>query len=56
LELSEEAYAIGQLDLIMLLDAQSLYINNQQIYLNVLRDYYLYLIELEKFTDYELVY
>jgi len=56
LELSQEAYSIGQLDLIMLLDAQNLYINNQQIYLNALREYYLYLIELEKFTDYELVY
>jgi outer membrane protein, heavy metal efflux system len=56
LDLSEEAYLIGEIDLIVLLDAQNLYINNQEIYLNALRDYYLYLIELEKFTDYELVY
>ncbi len=56
LELSKEAYLLGEIDLILLLDAQNLYINNQEIYLNALRDYYLYLIELEKFTDYELVY
>ncbi|MEA1873533.1 MAG: TolC family protein [Bacteroidota bacterium] len=56
LDLSQEAYLMGEIDLINLLEAQNMFLNNQEIYLSALRDYYTYLIELEKFTEQKLVY
>ncbi|MFO7879674.1 MAG: TolC family protein [Bacteroidota bacterium] len=56
LNLTQEAYRLGQIDLIRLIDAQQLYLDNQEIYLAALRDYYIYLIQLEKFLNQQLVY
>jgi cobalt-zinc-cadmium efflux system outer membrane protein len=56
LDLSQEAYLMGEIDLINLLEAQNMFLDNQEIYLSALRDYYIYLIELEKFTEQKLVY
>jgi cobalt-zinc-cadmium efflux system outer membrane protein len=56
LELTEEAYRLGEIDLIRLIDAQQLYLDNQALYLKSLRDYYIYLSQLEKFMNKELVY
>lgn len=56
LDLSREAYLLGQIDLINLLKAESMDLDNQEIYLLALRDYYLSLVELEKYTKQKLVY
>jgi len=56
LTLTQEAYRLGQIDLLKLLEAQQLYLTSQEKYLNALRDYYLRLIELEQYVNQELVY
>ncbi len=56
LELSREAYMLGQIDLINLLKAESMDLDNQEVYLSALKDYYLSLVELEKYTKQKLVY
>ena len=56
LKLTEEAYRLGEIDLIRLIDAQQLYLDKQALYLKSLRDYYIYLSQLEKFINKELVY
>ncbi len=55
-QLSLEAYRLGEIDLLNLLNAQQTYLNNQKSYLDALRDYYLQLAQLEKFLNQELVY
>ena len=54
--LSLEAYRLGEIDLLNLLNAQQTYLDTQQRYLIALRDYYLQLAQLEKFLNQELVY
>ena len=54
--LTLNAYRLGEVDLLNLILAQQIYLNSQQRYLTALRDYYIQLIELEKFLDKELVY
>ncbi|MGQ8335624.1 TolC family protein [Sunxiuqinia sp. A32] len=54
--LSLEAYRLGELDLLNLLNAQQTYLKNQKSYLIALRDYYLQLAFLEKFLNKELIY
>jgi cobalt-zinc-cadmium efflux system outer membrane protein len=56
LALTQEAYRLGQIDLLKLIEAQQLYLKSQEDYLNALRDYYLKLIELEQYINKELVY
>jgi cobalt-zinc-cadmium efflux system outer membrane protein len=56
LALTQEAYRLGQIDLLKLLEAQQLYLTSQENYLNALHDYYLKLIELEQYVNQELVY
>lgn len=51
-----EAYKLGQIDLIELLNAQQIYLDTEAEYLSSLRDYYLEIIKLEKYMDQELVY
>lgn len=51
-----EAYRLGQIDLIELLDAQRIYLDTEATYLQSLRDYYLQMIDLEKYTNHKLVY
>ncbi|MFY9153892.1 MAG: TolC family protein [Prolixibacteraceae bacterium] len=54
--LTLNAYRLGEVDLLNLIQAQQIYLNSQQRYLLALRDFYIQLIELEKFLDKELVY
>lgn len=51
-----EAYRLGQIDLLELLNAQRIFLNSEATYLETLRDYYLQMIELEKYTNHTLVY
>jgi len=50
------AYRLGEVDLLNLINAQQIYLNSQQRYLLSLRDFYIQLVELEKFLDKDLVY
>jgi len=54
--LTLEAYKLGEIDLLNLLNAQQLYLDTRKNYLKVLQDYYLQLIELEKYMNKEIVY
>ena len=54
--LTLEAYRIGEIDLLNLLNAQQIYLRSRQRYLNALRQYYLQAVELEKFFQDEFVY
>jgi cobalt-zinc-cadmium efflux system outer membrane protein len=56
LSLTREAYRLGQIDLLKLIEAQQLYLSSQERFYIALRDYYLRLIELEQFVNQELVY
>lgn len=55
-ELSLKAYRLGEIDLLNLISAQQVFMENHKRYLMSLRDYYLQLAQLEKFLDQELVY
>lgn len=55
-QLSIRAYRLGETDLLNLINAQQIYLTNQKRYISSLRDYYLQLVQLEKFLDQELVY
>ena len=54
--LTLSAYRLGEVDLLNLIQAQQIYLSSQQRYLSALRDFYIQLVELEKFLDKELVY
>lgn len=54
--LTLNAYRLGEVDLLNLIQAQQIYLNSQQRYLSALRDYYIQLVELERFLNLELVY
>jgi cobalt-zinc-cadmium efflux system outer membrane protein len=54
--LTMKAYQLGEVDLLILLNAQQTYLMSEQRYLVALRDYYLQLIALEKFLEDDLVY
>lgn len=54
--LTLNAYRLGEVDLLNLINAQQIYLNSQQRYLSALRDFYIRLVELERFLDRELVY
>jgi cobalt-zinc-cadmium efflux system outer membrane protein len=54
--LTLSAYRLGEVDLLNLINSQQIYLNSQQRYLAALRDYYIRLVELERFLDLELVY
>lgn len=54
--LTLSAYRLGEVDLLNLILAQQIYLNSQQRYLSALRDFYIQLVELERFLDIELVY
>ena len=50
------AYRLGEIDLLNLINAQQIYLNSQQRYLSALRDFYIQLVELERFLNKDLVY
>jgi cobalt-zinc-cadmium efflux system outer membrane protein len=54
--LTLSAYRLGEVDLLNLINAQQIYLSSQQRYLSALRDYYIRLVELERFLNLELVY
>lgn len=54
--LTMNAYRLGEIDLLNLINAQQIYLNSQQRYLLALRDFYIQLVELEKYLGKELVY
>jgi len=54
--LTIEAYRLGEIDLLNLINAQQIYLNSQLRYITALRDYYLQMVNLEKFLDIEIVY
>ncbi|MBA4407838.1 MAG: hypothetical protein C0397_00260 [Odoribacter sp.] len=54
--LTMSAYRLGEVDLLNLILAQQIYLNSQQRYLSALREFYIQLVELERFLDLELVY
>jgi cobalt-zinc-cadmium efflux system outer membrane protein len=54
--LTLSAYRLGEVDLLNLILAQQIYLNSQQRYLGALRDYYIQLVELERFLNLELVF
>lgn len=54
--LTLNAYRLGEVDLLNLINAQQIYLNSQQRYLLALREFYIELVELEKFLDKDLVY
>jgi outer membrane protein, heavy metal efflux system len=56
LALTQEAYRLGQIDLLKLNEAQQLFLSSQEKYLLALKDYYKRLIELEPYVNKELVY
>lgn len=55
-QLSIEAYRLGEIDLMNLILAQQTYLSNQRSYLDALHDFYLQLVQLEKYLNLELVY
>jgi cobalt-zinc-cadmium efflux system outer membrane protein len=54
--LTLSAYRLGEVDMLNLIYSQQVYLNSQQRYLAALRDFYIQLVELERFLDLELVY
>lgn len=54
--LTFEAYQLGEIDLLNLLNAQQIYLDTRKSYLTALRDYYLQIIKLEKYMNTEIVY
>lgn len=56
LSLTQEAYRVGEIPLITLLQAQRTYLTSQERYLTALRDYHIQLINIEKFLQKDLIY
>ncbi len=54
--LTLQAYRLGEIDLLNLINAQQIYLGSQQRYITALRDYYLKMIALEKYLDDEIVF
>jgi len=54
--LSLRAYQLGEIDLLMLLNARQVFLTGEQHYLAAMRDYYLQLITLERYLNQDLVY
>ena len=55
LDLTTEAYKLGQIDRLKLLEAQQVYLDNREKYLAAEHNYYLRLVELEQYMDFELL-
>ena len=56
LELTREGYRLGELELLRVLEAQRTFLSSEENYYRSLRNYYLQLIELERFLPNELVF
>ncbi|MEQ9104140.1 MAG: TolC family protein [Rhodothermales bacterium] len=53
---TQEGYALGQIDLVTLLDTQRMVLGSEERFYSALRAYYEHLIRLERFTGYSLVF
>lgn len=54
--MTQRGYRLGELDLLTLLEAQRTYLRTQQSYYDTLRDYYLSVIELERFLQTDIIF
>lgn len=54
--MTQRGYRLGELDLLTLLEAQRTYLRTQQSYYDTLRDYYLSVIELERFLQSDIIF
>ncbi|MDZ7657685.1 TolC family protein [Fodinibius sp.] len=54
--MTQKGYRLGELDLLRLLEAQRTYLRTQQSYYETLRDYYLRVIELEKYLQTDIIF
>lgn len=54
--LTLEAYRLGEIDLLNLINAQQIYLSSELKYISALRDYFLQMVNLEKFMEIEIVY
>lgn len=55
-DMTQKGYRMGELDLLTLLEAQRTYLRTQQAYYETLRDYYLRVIELEKYLQTDIIF
>lgn len=55
-DMTQKGYRLGELDLLTLLEAQRTYLRTQQAYYETLRDYYLRVIELEKYLQTDIIF
>ena len=55
-DMTQKGYRLGELDLLTLLEAQRTYLRTQQVYYETLRDYYLRIIELEKYLQSDIIF
>jgi len=56
LDLTQEGYSVGEMDLLTLLEAQRTYLDSQRRYYQALRDYYHQMIELERYLQINIVF
>ena len=54
--MTQRGYRLGELDLLRLLEAQRTYLRTQQAYYETLRDYYLSMIELERYMQTDIIF
>lgn len=55
-DLTMEGYQEGELELLDLLEAQRTFLNNEKRYYDALRDYYIKIIEMEKYLQQDLIF
>ncbi|TYP93609.1 outer membrane protein, cobalt-zinc-cadmium efflux system [Fodinibius salinus] len=55
-DMTQKGYRMGELNLLTLLEAQRTYLRTQQAYYETLRDYYLRVIELEKYIQKDIIF
>ncbi len=56
INMTQTGYRLGELDLLTLLEAQRTYLRTQEAYYQTLRDYYLRIIELEKYLQQDILF
>lgn len=56
INMTQTGYRMGELDLLTLLEAQRTYLRTQEAYYQTLRDYYLRIIELERYLQEDIIF
>lgn len=54
--MTQQGYRLGELDLLTLLEAQRTYLRTQEAYYQTLRDYYLRIIEMEQYLQTDIIF